>query len=153
MDASPYRFLEEPSAPEPSARGRPILGAMRATPWGDADALRDRRLPPGPSAAREAVRQNQRERLFAATVALVAEQGYEATTLIEISQLSGVSRGTFYEHFADKQECFLAALDALADLAIDEIRRSYGTAGDAETKLQAAFGKLTELALVQPAAA
>ena len=126
---------------------------MRPTPWGDADLLRERRLPPGPGSAREDVRRNQRERLFAATVALVAEHGFETTTLIDISKLSGVSRGTFYEHFADKRECFLAALDAMADLAIEAVRASYGTESDPERKLYSAFGTLTELTLAQPAAA
>lgn len=130
-----------------------MLGAMRATPWGDADTLRARQLPPGPGASREAVRQNQRERLFAATVALVAEHGYEATTLVEISRLSGVSRGTFYEHFTDKQECFLATLDAVADMAIAAIHHSHATAGEPEAQLRAAFGKVTDLVLRQPAAA
>jgi AcrR family transcriptional regulator len=126
--------------------------AYQLTPWGDADKLRDRQLPPGPGSSREAVRQNQRERLFAATVALVAEHGYEATTLVDISRLSGVSRGTFYEHFADKQECFLAALDALVDLAIGAVRRSAETAAEPDVKLRAAFGKLADLTVHQPAA-
>ena len=57
--------------------------------------------------------QNHRERLFGAMVAKVAEKGYEATTVADLVELSGVSRSAFYKHFGDKQECFLAAIEAL----------------------------------------
>ena len=64
---------------------------------------------------REEADRNQRERLFAATVAMVAEKGYEATTVADLVELSGVSRSAFYRHFEDKQECFLAAAEALIE--------------------------------------
>ena len=46
-------------------------------------------------------------------VANVAEKGYEATTVADLVELSGVSRSAFYKHFSDKQACFLAAIEAL----------------------------------------
>ena len=55
---------------------------------------------------------NQRERLFAALVAVVAEKGYEGTRVEDLLELSGVSRSAFYEHFSDKQDCLLAAVEA-----------------------------------------
>jgi AcrR family transcriptional regulator len=99
------------------------------------------------------VRANQRDRLFAATIALVAEHGYEATTLVAISQLSGVSRGTFYEHFADKRECVLAAVDAMVALALAEVETAYWSAGADEVRFRRAFERLAELMIAQPAAA
>ncbi len=56
---------------------------------------------------------NQRERLLAALAACVAEHGYNATTISQITGAASVSRRTFYEHFAGKEECFLAAYEAL----------------------------------------
>jgi AcrR family transcriptional regulator len=48
---------------------------------------------------------------------VVAEDGYQAARVTDVIARAGVSRKTFYEHFADKEECFLAAYDAnLADL-------------------------------------
>ncbi len=52
-----------------------VSAPMVATPWGDSDLLRDRMLRPGPGTPREEVVGNQRERLFAAMVASVAETG------------------------------------------------------------------------------
>jgi AcrR family transcriptional regulator len=57
----------------------------------------------------------QRERLIAAVAAAVAERGYPDTSVADILQRSRVSRSSFYEHFANKQECFLAAYEAGVD--------------------------------------
>ena len=86
---------------------------MVQTPWGDSSRLREKTLPPGRGTTAAEAEQNHRERLFGAMVAKVAEQGYEATTVADLVELSGVSRSAFYKHFADKQECFLAAIEAL----------------------------------------
>lgn len=44
----------------------------------------------------------------------VAEQGYGAATIAEITTHARVSPRTFYEHFSDKLDCFLAAYDTFA---------------------------------------
>src|SRR5215475_10944294 len=62
---------------------------MVVTPWGDSDSLRDRKLQPVRGAPVDEVRQNQRERLFAAMVACVAERGFAATTVEGLVELSG----------------------------------------------------------------
>ena len=70
-------------------------------------------LPRGPHRlAREEVLASQRGRMLAAIAEAVAEKGYAATTVADVVGRAGVSRKTFYEHFADKEECFLAAWDA-----------------------------------------
>jgi AcrR family transcriptional regulator len=86
---------------------------MARTPWGDADSLRDRKLQPGQRLPADEVARNQRQRLFAAMVAVVAEKGYAATRVADLLELSGVSRSAFYDHFSGKQECLLAAVAAL----------------------------------------
>jgi AcrR family transcriptional regulator len=40
-----------------------------------------------------------------------AEKGFARVTVADVISRAGVSRETFYEHFSDKEECFLAALD------------------------------------------
>ena len=57
------------------------------------------------------VTQNQRERMLLATAELVAERGYQKTTIELIAKSSRVALVTFYEHFSSKEECFLAAFD------------------------------------------
>jgi AcrR family transcriptional regulator len=62
-----------------------------------------------------------RDRLVAGMVAAVAERGYAATTITDVVRHARVSRRTFYEHFADKEACFLAAYDAVSDQVLTAI--------------------------------
>jgi AcrR family transcriptional regulator len=69
-------------------------------------------LPPGRhSLAREVVLASQRGRLLDAMAQAVAKHGYGDTTVAHVVALAGVSRKTFYEHFSDKEDCFLALYD------------------------------------------
>lgn len=82
----------------------------------DGEAENSIRLPAGRHGLpREFVVQNQRERIVTALVDTVAERGYNATTVAHITKAAGVSRRTFYEHFEDKEACFLAAYEMVAD--------------------------------------
>jgi AcrR family transcriptional regulator len=56
--------------------------------------------------------ENQRERMLAAVVGAVAAKGYGSTTIGDITRTAHVSRDTFYQQFAGKEACFLAAYDA-----------------------------------------
>jgi AcrR family transcriptional regulator len=56
----------------------------------------------------------QRERLLAATMRATAEFGYREFSVQDVLDRAGVSRPTFYEHFANKEDCFLATLDDAA---------------------------------------
>ncbi len=126
---------------------------MTPTPWGDATKLRARRLRPGPGADPAAVTRNQRERMHAAMVAAVAENGYEATRVADIVKLSGVSRSAFYKHFEDKLDCFLATLDEIAGMAHAKLDERYDPELPWEERLRTAADALLDLVLEQPAAA
>jgi len=86
----------------------------------DSRSLSERlaKLPPGrhliPS---DFVAQNQRERMLLATAELVAERGYQKTTIELIAKTARVALSTFYEQFSSKEECFLAAFDETMDAA------------------------------------
>jgi AcrR family transcriptional regulator len=67
------------------------------------------------SLSREQVARSQRERMLEAMIDAVAEQGYNATSIVEVARRAGVARKSFYEHFGDKETCFLAAHDWLLD--------------------------------------
>jgi AcrR family transcriptional regulator len=56
----------------------------------------------------------QRERLLAAMLRATAELGYREASVQEVLERAGVSRPTFYEHFENKEACFLAAFDNAA---------------------------------------
>ncbi len=125
---------------------------MVKTPWGDAGTLRDRKLQPGRRLPAEEVARNQRERLFAALVAVVAEKGYEATRVEDLLELSGVSRSAFYAHFGDKEECLVAALQAFVGPTVGEIFGEGGAPPD-EPRARQAFEAFIELIVEQAAAA
>ena len=73
-------------------------------------------LPRGRHAApRPVVREAQRRRMLVAMVQAVAEKGYARVAVADVIERAGVSRKTFYEQFANKDECFLAAYDATVD--------------------------------------
>jgi AcrR family transcriptional regulator len=78
---------------------------------GETAALRV--LPRGRHAApREVVAESQRERLLVAMADATAAKGYAHVAVADVIERAGVSRRSFYEHFANKEECFLAAYDA-----------------------------------------
>ena len=53
-------------------------------------------------------------RLMAAAIALYDEQGYEATTVAEIAARAGLTKRTFFRHFADKREVlFIGSLELI----------------------------------------
>jgi AcrR family transcriptional regulator len=82
-------------------------------------------LPRGPHGlAREEVLASQRGRMLSAIAEAVAEKGYAAATVADVVGRAGVSRKTFYEHFTDKEQCFLAAWDAGVEILIDALTRA-----------------------------
>jgi AcrR family transcriptional regulator len=68
-----------------------------------------------------AVRASQRERLLRSVIAAVSEMGYPAVTVADIVRRARVSRVAFYDHFADKEECFLSATGEGRELMIARI--------------------------------
>ena len=79
-------------------------------------------LPRGRHAApREVVWESQRGRLLAAMAEATAEKGYVRVAVADVIARAGVSRKTFYEQFANKEECFLAAYDAGVEELLQEI--------------------------------
>jgi AcrR family transcriptional regulator len=67
----------------------------------------------------------QRGRLLAALFEVSAERGAGNVAVAHIVERAGVSRRTFYELFADREECFLAALDDAIARASRPIRDAY----------------------------
>lgn len=83
-------------------------------------------LPRGPHGlARELVTGSQRQRLLYAMTVVVADKGYTAATVADVTARAGVSRKTFYELFADKEECFIAAADTGRELMVKRLEASF----------------------------
>jgi AcrR family transcriptional regulator len=126
---------------------------MTKTPWGDSEELRSNRLRPGFRLPRESVERNQRWRLMAAMVAVVAERGYEGTTVAHVVELSGVSRTAFYRQFANKEACFVATVDAVLEFAGTAVAEAWRRPGSWNERLRGAFEAFVDQILSQPAAA
>jgi AcrR family transcriptional regulator len=125
---------------------------MVVTPWGDSETLRQGMLAPGPSNAPDSVAENQRQRLFGATVASVAERGYANTRVADLVELSGVSLRSFYDLYADKGACFSAAIDSLTDSTIDLVLEA-PSEGDWGADSILRLRTIASLIKAQPAAA
>jgi hypothetical protein len=65
---------------------------------------------------------NARERLERAALALFAEHGYDATTVAQIADRAGLTKSTFFRHFADKREVLFGGQDFLAGVFSEAIR-------------------------------
>jgi AcrR family transcriptional regulator len=96
---------------------------------------------------------SQRERLLAATEALIAEKGAGATTIEAIVKQAGVSSVTFYEHFRDKEECFVAAFEEAVEELNDEVRRAVPREADRADQVQAGLAALLKAIDAEPARA
>ncbi|MDI3405230.1 TetR/AcrR family transcriptional regulator [Streptomyces cavernicola] len=68
--------------------------------------------------AREQVVASQRVRMLMAIAEAMQEKGYIGTPVAEVIRRAGVSRETFYQQFRSKQDCFIQALDAAAELLV-----------------------------------
>jgi AcrR family transcriptional regulator len=88
------------------------------------------------------VRTSQRERLLSSVIAVVSESGYLTVTVADIVRGARVSRGAFYEHFGNKEECFLAATGEGRELMLaraTSAARALPAGASAEDLLRAAF--------------
>jgi len=105
-----------------------------------------KRLPHGPHRLqRDEVVLNQRARIHGALIEAVAHDGYEGTSVKQVIELAGVSRRSFYEQFANKEECFLATFDLIVKRDLQQIRRAYLAAdGALEQRARAAFERFAK---------
>jgi TetR/AcrR family transcriptional regulator len=105
-----------------------------------------KRLPHGPHRLeRVEVIHNQRARIHGAMVEAVARGGYEGTSVKQVIGLAGVSRRSFYEQFANKQECFLVTFDLIARRELAQIKEAYLAAdGSLEERTGAAFRRFAQ---------
>jgi AcrR family transcriptional regulator len=72
---------------------------------------------------------SQRTRLLEAVGRAVAERGYAGATIDDIVRGAGVSKKTFYDHFRDKLDCFLAAYEAASDELLARLREAQAGPG------------------------
>jgi AcrR family transcriptional regulator len=80
----------------------------------------------------------QRQRLLEAAAAEFARRGFAGASSESISRRAGMSKATFYEHFANKEDCIVALFDRAAEQltqAMTEAAQAAG--GDASERMKA----------------
>jgi AcrR family transcriptional regulator len=116
------------SAPERNVRAR---ATPRARTPAEVDPHgRDRQAgKPASAVPRGGVPEIQRARILAALVEVARERGAGRVTVAHIVERSGVSRRTFYELFADRDACFVAAFEAAVERAAASVVPAFRLAG------------------------
>lgn len=84
---------------------------------------------------------------------VVAEKGYGATTVADLTGEAGISRTTFYGFFDDKEACFLAAYDNAVDALVRRISRAYEAEERWPDRARAGLATLLEALAADPAQA
>lgn len=103
------------------------------------------KLPRGRHAAsREVVAGSQRSRLIAAMTTLAAEKGFARTTVLDLVSAAGVAKPTFYEHFADKQACLIAAYDAAIEATMGAAAAALSDAGRPAERIENGISALLD---------
>jgi AcrR family transcriptional regulator len=119
----------------------PATGAARGA------APRGRHAPP-----LEVRQETQRQRLLDAAAAVFARTGYAEASAEAVSREAGMSKATFYEHFANKEECILGLFDLAAEAVIAAMAESATEAGeDPEARLRAGTTSFLEAVAEHPA--
>ncbi|MEU9375108.1 helix-turn-helix domain-containing protein [Streptomyces sp. NPDC048255] len=90
-------------------------------------------MSPRSASVNEELRRRSRERLLQATVELVAERGYEATTLGDIADRAGAARGLISYYFPGKRQLLQSAVHRLMHLTLQEaLEREPRPTGESE---------------------
>lgn len=101
-------------------------------------------------ASGSAIAEEQRERLFVATVELVAKRGYRNASVGQIVAAAGISREAFDELYASKEECFLAAFDRIVEEGAVAIAAAAASAYEWPEQMAAALAALLDLIVAEP---
>jgi AcrR family transcriptional regulator len=109
-------------------------------------------LPPGRHGLpRSFVAQNQRERILAAVADVTSAASYGEMSVEDIIVTAGISRRTFYEHFENKEEAFLAAYEEAAGQMLTAVRAAYESHQGFAERLRAGIEAFVGLLAADPA--
>jgi AcrR family transcriptional regulator len=95
---------------------------------------------------------SQRERLLNGMVTAANRDGYAGANVSAVIEQAGVSRPTFYDYFADRDDCFLATIADVHERMAADIRAAV-EARPAEDAIEAAITAIVAFAREQPARA
>lgn len=112
-----------------------------------------RDLPRGPhSLTREQVAESQSDRLLEAMIEHAGTEGYAQTTVTDVISLAGVSRKAFYEHFRNRDDCFMAAYERLIATSASELKAAASSTSTEDARVESVIAALFDAAAANPAA-
>ena len=82
---------------------------------------------------------SHRDRLLAGMATAIREHGYGPTTVAEVVAHAHTSRRTFYEHFADRDACFLALFELLSTRTLEILTEGATSDGPYLQRVEAAL--------------
>jgi AcrR family transcriptional regulator len=93
-----------------------------------------------------------RARIFEAMAQVVGERGYAAATIADVVRAAGISRRTFYEHFRDKEDCFVATYRTGCENGVAEIDAALRGLQDPDwqTRLQVSLQTYVSVLAAEP---
>jgi AcrR family transcriptional regulator/DNA-binding MarR family transcriptional regulator len=103
--------------------------------------------------SRGRVTEIQRSRMLAAALSAVEEVGYSRMTVAQVISRAKVSRKTFYDVFADREDCFLAALEQAVTQAGRHVKEAYARETGWREGVRAGLGELLVFFDEEPALA
>jgi AcrR family transcriptional regulator len=80
----------------------------------------------------------RREQIIAVAVAVFARSGYHGASMNDVAEAAGVTKPVLYQHFASKQDLYLALIDDVGKRMIDAIGKA--TAGATDGRAQTELG-------------
>ncbi|MFK0253786.1 TetR/AcrR family transcriptional regulator [Streptomyces sp. NPDC090445] len=107
-------------------------------------------MSPRSASVNEELRRRSRERLLQATVELVAERGYEATTLGDIADRAGTARGLVSYYFPGKRQLLQSAVHRLMHLTLEAALEREPRTADGRERLARAIDAVLGLARDEP---
>jgi AcrR family transcriptional regulator len=98
----------------------------------------------------EQSREAQHARLMDGLAASIREKGLAQTQVTDIVRHARASRRTFYNHFEDKEACFVELMNTLSDAFLEEVDRSIDRAAPIGTQIDQAIDTYLGLVTSDP---
>jgi AcrR family transcriptional regulator len=93
---------------------------------------------------------NQRERILDAVLQAASQSGYAAMRIEDVIALAGVSRRTFYDHFANKEEAFLAAYELVLEQLLSGVTSAFASGESWTSRVRRGLAAFLNLLASEP---
>ena len=94
--------------------------------------------------------ESRRDLILAAMIRVVGRKGYKETSVADVIEEANVSRTTFYKHFEDKHECFLAAYKVLVEQVFTKVTANCNGTESWLSRMEKGLTTIVELFALEP---